>query len=529
MSKLSLKIKLALQSVGILLMLIIVFAFSMKRQNDVAYDYRKIAVNYFPKVEIMSKLVSKFRLIRINVRSLGVTGNTPKDQQYYIQETENAIKDFLEEEAKLKSLTFNKEEQEFVDKLLFNSKKFLDFGADLLSKYRTPTPKSLKRGTEMIREVCPVEAAGWMTVAEKFLEFQSKRTSNQVNMNIENEKKNIMITIISVLFSSIFAIIFSLVFAQQMSKGIRTLATGLATSSKNVESSSFKISSSSNNLNTATTNTAESLHQTASSLAEISAMVKKNAKATEKATVASNSSSIAVQKGKETVDSMINSMSDISKSTEEIAIEIENSNQEFSKIIDVILEVGKKTAIINDIVFQTKLLSFNASVEAARAGEHGKGFAVVAEEIGSLASMSGNAALEISSLLENSIKQVKHIIETTKENVNNLVENGQGKVNLGLNTAEQCKLALDEILTNVTTVNKVIDQIASASKEQSVGIEQVNVAMVDLEQNSHEYSKVAEDSASVSDKLKEQTTTLDNSVDKLLILVNGENNSKKAA
>jgi methyl-accepting chemotaxis protein len=76
--------------------------------------------------------------------------------------------------------------------------------------------------------------------------------------------------------------------------------------------------------------------------------------------------------------------------------QINYSNEQMSEIVKVIQEIETKTKVINDIVFQTKLLSFNASVEAARAGEQGKGFAVVAEEVGNLAQMSGNAAKEIS-------------------------------------------------------------------------------------------------------------------------------------
>ena len=79
------------------------------------------------------------------------------------------------------------------------------------------------------------------------------------------------------------------------------------------------------------------------------------------------------------------------------------------EILGYIKSIEEKTKVINDIVFQTKLLSFNASVEAARAGEQGKGFAVVAEEVGNLATMSGTSAEEISKLLESSISHIESI------------------------------------------------------------------------------------------------------------------------
>jgi hypothetical protein len=92
---------------------------------------------------------------------------------------------------------------------------------------------------------------------------------------------------------------------------------------------------------------------------------------------------------------------EIQETNKKLVDDVLEGNRKISEIVELVKEIGNKTKVINDIVFQTKLLSFNASVEAARAGEHGKGFAVVAEEVGNLASMSGQASKEISALLEN--------------------------------------------------------------------------------------------------------------------------------
>jgi methyl-accepting chemotaxis protein len=91
------------------------------------------------------------------------------------------------------------------------------------------------------------------------------------------------------------------------------------------------------------------------------------------------------------------------------------TNENMADIVKSIAEIKTKTNVINDIVFQTKLLSFNASVEAARAGEHGKGFAVVAEEVGALAAMSGNASKEIAQLLDGSLSRVTVLADETKQ------------------------------------------------------------------------------------------------------------------
>ncbi|MBF0362912.1 MAG: hypothetical protein HQK49_17970 [Oligoflexia bacterium] len=94
---------------------------------------------------------------------------------------------------------------------------------------------------------------------------------------------------------------------------------------------------------------------------------------------------------------------------------IENANNNLNSIFEIISQIKSKTKIINDIVFETKILSFNASIEAARAGEYGTGFAVVAQEIASLAKISGDASLEINTLLDDSGTKVNDIVSDIKE------------------------------------------------------------------------------------------------------------------
>ena len=118
--------------------------------------------------------------------------------------------------------------------------------------------------------------------------------------------------------------------------------------------------------------------------------------------------------------------------------QVETGNLKIAEIIKMIEEISQKTRVINDIVFQTKLLTFNASVEAAREGEHGKGFALIAEEIGNLAQMSGNAATEISALLETSVQKVDQIISESKSSVGQSVQEGKQKVMFGTDIARRC-------------------------------------------------------------------------------------------
>jgi methyl-accepting chemotaxis protein len=331
--------------------------------------------------------------------------------------------------------------------------------------------------------------------------------------------KNALIMMVGI--SCLTIVFFAFVLSSKLSKKIQSIANILKENAKEVATSSESISTSSSQLSEAATQAASSLQETVSSIDEISSMIIRNADAARNSTNVSSKSSEAASLGKKTVESMIESIHDISKNNDEIAIEMQKNNEDISKIVQVISEIGKKTKVINDIVFQTKLLSFNASVEAARAGEHGKGFAVVAEEVGNLASMSGKAALEITEMLDSSIQQVTDIVENTKKKVETLICTSKEKVEAGTKTAHECGDSLDEILQNVTSVNEIVREIASASSEQSMGVQEVTKALQQLDQTTHQNTSVAQESSTMAKKLKFQADSLNSIVVDLMAVVTG--------
>jgi methyl-accepting chemotaxis protein len=276
-------------------------------------------------------------------------------------------------------------------------------------------------------------------------------------------------------------------FGYYISRGLRTqltsMITSLAAESNNVSATAATLSSTANELTESATSQAGALQETASSLEEITSMVNKtseNSKALEKSAQSSHESA---SRGQQTTTQMLAAIDDISDSNAKIMAQIETGNQKIAEIVKVISEIGNKTKVINDIVFQTKLLSFNASVEAARAGEHGKGFAVVAEEVGNLAQMSGNAAKEISEMLESSIRTVNTIVNENKEKVEKLISDGRTKLETGKEVSGKCKQALEEIVNQSTEVSRLISEITTAIQEQNQGIQEISKALNLLDQS----------------------------------------------
>jgi len=521
MKSFSLQKKMVFQIVLICTFLVGISALSHYYQKKVASSYRDISSNQFPKVESVSRLIANFRLIRIKVRTLGLTGNTEADQAKYINETKKVVGLFAEEKKKFVGMNFSKEEKPYVQKMEKEWKNFLNFGLDLLSKYENPTEQSLVEASNMIRKICPIKANAWMSVAQNFLKYQRKKTQNQVSASMNEEESILMFSSIGLFLSFVLSVALGFWFSKGISKKILFISNKLRESTVEVKKSSESMSVNSNQINQTAMTSSSSLQETASSMDEISAMIQRNADSADRSTEVSSKSSEVAQRGKKTVEQMITSVKEIATANDEIADEMLKSNEDISKIINVIKEISEKTNVINDIVFQTKLLSFNASVEAARAGEHGKGFAVVAEEVGNLATMSGQAASEISEMLEKSTEEVSSIVQNTKRKVEGLVASSKEKISTGNTTAHNCGDVLDEILHNVESVNEMVGEIATASKEQSEGVQVVTRSLQRLDESTHKNSAVAKESSSMAERLNNQAISLDDAVKDLVCVVNG--------
>lgn len=335
---------------------------------------------------------------------------------------------------------------------------------------------------------------------------------NLLKMRIDSiQMQKTRIAILSVI-GLLICLGIAFLFIRNLGLNLKKILENLRQSFIQVSEAANKSSITSGDLSAASIQQASSIQQIMSAIEEISAMVHNTADSAEKAKLSAELNQSKSNEGSKRVDDMLNSILEIKESTEAIITHIQKSNEEFRDIAKIISEIGNKTNVINEIVFQTKLLSFNASVEAARAGESGKGFAVVAEEVGNLAQMSGTAAKEISDLLANSITKVHTLVEQTEAQVTNLVTMGKVTVETGQNTGILCKESLSHIIENARLITTRITEISVANKEQAKGVQEISNSISLLDEVTNKNAGMAAESSEQSNLLKIESESLGQSI-----------------
>jgi methyl-accepting chemotaxis protein len=197
------------------------------------------------------------------------------------------------------------------------------------------------------------------------------------------------------------------------------------------------------------------------------------------------------------VKDSLESVEDSSRSVEEINLFLKSlsdlkeqminlnefSSKQLNQVVTAVSQISAKTLVINDIVFQTKLLSFNASVEAARAGEQGKGFAVVAEEVGKLAETSGDASREIAEIVE----QSKTTLEDSVGSINGKLGNFEKNISSAFESLEEInnkmKASFEIVENHAQTQVNSLNEINAASHSQYIGFEELSTALESINAN----------------------------------------------
>ena len=252
---------------------------------------------------------------------------------------------------------------------------------------------------------------------------------------------------------------------QNISTDLSGTMAEIQQSAVQVNSGAEQVSSGAQGLSQGATEQASSIEELSATMNDISAKIRETAETTREASRLSNMAGQSVMVSNEKMREMSLAMEEITE-----------KSQEISKII--------KT--IDDIAFQTNILSLNAAIEAARAGAAGKGFAVVADEVGNLAQKSAKAAQSTSSLIEETIEAV----------------------NKGVRISEETAESLTEVVTRAGKINDLIDIASSSSEEQARGVSQLSVGIDQISSVVQSNTATAEESAAASEELSGQANIL---------------------
>ncbi len=479
--RLSLKTKLLGLCVLLSTVSILVGITSFIGTSKVSESYGKVSDVALPKLKHLNNMFLYFRDLRINVRTLGLPNLEAHEAEQYVKNAQELISLYEKETKFYLESPFIPGEEALYSALNDEWTQFKAMGGTLLNAYTSGETETVRK---IILDDCPKSAARFTEGMNKLKEFQNQK-SVQFVASAKDITSRMNIIIISIIAAgALLGAAVGILISNNIVKTFVAITENLISSSHETSSASGDLSSSSSLLSQNSTESASSLQQTVAALEELSAMVKLNSDHAKEANNLSQESLKTAEEGKVEITSLIGAM--------------ENMAQSSKKIEEII-------NVIDDIAFQTNLLALNAAVEAARAGDQGKGFAVVADAVRNLAGRSAHAAKDINQL-------IKENVERTKESTE--IANSSGNALMGIVKAVE----------KVATLNL---EIASASKEQSHGLQQISQAMNQLESATQSNVETSQNVANFAERMSEQSHSLVLLAGELNTLINAK--EEKAA
>jgi methyl-accepting chemotaxis protein len=500
MKKLSLAFKLNFSTLVLLLLIISSGFYSILMIQKTQALAENTGKNWLPSIHAAKEFVENLSKYSRRVFGTLIHMAVGKDSDVYrenIKALQKYQKELEEKLANYTSFVSSPEEQSLYDNVKKAWKEYLEISEKAISigekkKYESAFDEILIQGRPKIAEL---ESA------------ISKLAAYNYDGGIDSTQKGNGLTFLTIATMGVIivvSILVTLIILSMIKNSTGSLGQAI-NNLKNQSSGTKKISTdlkkSSQNLADSVAEQASSVHETSAAINEITSMLNKTAENAKESTNVAKNASQKAEEGLRIMENLVNAMETI-----------QQSNNQLQDIANIINQINTKTAVINDIVSKTELLSLNASIESARAGEYGKGFAVVAEEVGNLAKISGKSAHEIQELITASQEQVTKILELTK-----------GRVDEGKKVTAQAQGSFHNISENISTMANVIQQIADAAREQEVGIKQISTAMGQIDKATQNSQHSMGNTSESAVELVTQSDKLDQTAKDIEILIKGTN------
>lgn len=406
-----------------------------------------------------------------------------------VREAEEKSKFFLEQMSLLESLPLK---EEIKTDLRNVKKKVEEYG-----QIGVLTVQALSSGDKSRANIKKNEFDDTFRELEGSLENLNDKISADAQLTSDSGKK--IVEVMAVV--SVAGLVICLIFSWWLYKNLRVVLFKITERIENSVGSSVRISEilgkKASDLVNVNQEQGAAIHESVASLMEISSMISKTAENVRISTSSADEVLEHSEKGRKIMNELNESMR-----------AIQQSNAQLVQISSVIDGINNKAHVINDIVFKTQLLSFNASIEAARAGQHGRGFAVVAEEVGNLADHSGRAA-----------KEIEMLIRESKNKVQSAIDHIQDRVKDCDRVAKNVHASFLDIAGRISEVTTQIKSIGEATEQQQGGINQANAAMKQMSSSATVSNQASLSTAEASEKMMQECQELNLIVQELSHLV----------
>jgi methyl-accepting chemotaxis protein len=470
--KLSAKLTIGFSTV--LVLLIIMAVLSLNRLSKINSEMNRIVTDDYRKVTISNDVIDQVNIIAVAIRNIAIS----RDQAFIQKEKERidaarsryakGMEELRKTVKRPEGIANLAEIDKAIDQLKPLNVKTMELGAAM------QTEEVAKLVTEQLE---PGQAK-LLGAIEAMIRYQETKMAASIEDANHAYTSALVFLIILTLLTVIIGAGIAYYLTQSITKPINHVIASLSDAAQQVAAASGQLSGTSQSLAEGTQEQASSIEETSSSLEEMSSMTKASADNADEANSIIKGSTQDMDKANQVMKDLITSMNEISAASE--------NTQKIVKTID-------------EIAFQTNLLALNAAVEAARAGEAGAGFAVVADEVRNLAMRAAEAAKNTQVLIEGTVQ----------------------KIHGGTELAQKTNEAFTKVAQDSAKIGQLINEIAAASKEQSQGVGQVNIAVSEVDKVVQQNAARAEESASASEELNAQAEQMKGFVQELNVLVNG--------